>query len=397
MMLSAKRIRAEHLYYAAFAIFSFQYILSYTLFENLFGMPVDTVCSFLKIAAFVLLFVKMLLQVYAERLIVPFLLLGLIAVMSLYFTFDQHLIVTIAFAASSQGITLSKVAKVNFAVTSLMLVITIACALSGAVESSTHFSSSGYQATSLGFTVPNRLGGFILSACVSLAIMHYPSIRSRDLFLFVVAVVVCGFVAGSSTAVLGILVTVLMLSIFSSCERRGVMKTLIAACVALLVFLIFSSIYFMVFFNPSNWAHAALDDLFTGRLELAHRYFALFPPTAFGRDFSSMEFVVGNYETLVVDNAYAKLFIQVGYIPAAVFLALYIGPFVRSLRGCPCNFACLYGLIVMGVVAFAESYAFHFVMNIAMLCLLSPFFKYRRVAVGRTNLSSEFTRDGGWA
>ena len=371
-------LRAEHLFYAAFAVFSFQYILSYTLFNEVLGFPVDALCNALKIVAFVLLFGKILFQVYAERFFVPFMALGIIALVSLYFTLDQHLIVAIVFAASSQGVTVKKVAKVNLIITLCMLVITVVCANSGLVDSVSHFTSSGDEVTSLGFTVPNRLAGFILSACVSLAIMHYPVLNLKDFVIYAAGLFVCGYVAGSSTGTLGILVTVISLCVFSFCERKRSMRPLVTCCAVLLVLLIVTSLYFMVFFNPANPVHVALDDWFTGRLELAHRYYSLFPVTEFGRDFSLMDFKVGNYDTLVVDNAYAKLFIQIGYIPSIIFLTLYLSPFVRAIRGGRCDYACLYGLTVMGSIAFVESYAFHFAINISMICLLEPLFECRR-------------------
>lgn len=377
--ISRMEIKAEHLYYTAFAIFSFQYILSYTLFDEVLGVPVDTVCNIIKIASFILLFWKILFQVYVERLFVPFMVLGLIALVSLYFTFDQHLIVAIAFAASSQGIAVKKIAKVNLVVTLCMLITMAACSFSGVVDSTSHLTGSGNIATSLGFTVPNRLGGFVLSACVSLAIIHYPTFALRDFVFYAAGLFVCGYIAGSSTGVFGILVVVLLLGVFSICERNHAMAPLVLGCAAILVFLIVTSLYFMVFYNPASPIHVALDDWLTGRLELAHRYYSLFPVTEFGRDFSSMEFKVGNYETLVVDNAYAKLFIQIGYIPALIFLALYLSPFVRAIRGNRVDYVCLFGLTVMGIIAFAESYAFHLAINISMICLLNPLFERKQV------------------
>lgn len=370
--LQKMKLRADHLFYIAFAIFLFQYILSYTLFTDMFGISTSILCNALKIISLSILFIKMLFQVYEERFLIPFFILGAIAVASLFVTFDQHLIVTIVFAASSQGVSLRKVAKVSLSVTLFMLIITVVCALTGAIESVSRYIESGNRVTSLGFTVPNRLAAFILLACVSFAIVRFPVIRLYDFAIYLAAALSCIAITGSNTGVLGILFAVLLVKIYSYCMSRGTIKPLIIGCIVFLLFLMIASLYFMVLYDPSNSIHAFFNRWLTGRLELSHRYFSLFPPTLFGNNFSSMVFEVGNYTTLVVDNAYSKLVIQIGYIPAVIFLILYVSPFVRSIKTNNRDLLCLYGLTVMAAIAFAESYAFHFVMNYSMMCLLGP-------------------------
>lgn len=364
-----------NIYYIAYAIFYTQYLITYTNFTSLFGLPIELVCSVMKIASMSLLIVKMLFQRYQLRFVPLYGILALIVLTSLYFTHDQQLIVILAFAATAQWVDIRKVAILCCIISLGIMVFTAASAALGVIASTTKVLETGKTASSLGFIVPNRLGATIFSTCFSLSVYHYPNIRVLDYLAYAAGFLLCAFVACSSTGCAAILISLVALLVFSYAGKQNKEKTLYTVCMIVFLLLLFAGLYFMVSFNENNVVHATLDRLLTGRLDLSNRYLNEFPITLFGRNFGALEFKIGNYTTLVVDNAYAKLFIQLGVIPAVAFLTCYLATYVRSLKRTSSSGILIYGLTVMACVAFSESYAFHFPINFCMLGLLTPLFR----------------------
>lgn len=384
MRVTDQALKVEYLYYTGFSIFLLQYLLSYTNFSSI-GLSVVEICNGLKILAFILIFIKLLLQKYIFRSLILLLFSAVICLISLYYTFDQQLIVLFVFIISSQNISIKSVAKISLIVTTAITLLTVLCTFLGVIPSTDIFTADGEFAQSMGFVLPNRFGAALFAICFSVTIINFPKVPLGCFFVDILGILLCHFIARSNTSLIGIILT-LILSIFASrCISLSRERIFLNFGIISFICCIFFSLFCMLYYTSNNPVLSFLDKIFTGRFELANRYFNLFSTTLFGRRFNEMSYTVGNYTTLVVDNAYAKLFIQIGIIPAIFFILLYVISLYHATRLNLLN-AEVFGIIVFIFIALSESYAFHFCINYCMI-FFSWFFIKNVNYLNRKNIS----------
>lgn len=360
----------EFLYYVAFTLYVLNFASDYTTFVEFLSVPVAVWHTIFQAAILMLLFGKFMIQRASFGGWVVAASLVLIGFLSWKRSGEGWLFWLALFVVCANGVRLRPLACIVFAVFLATIVVTITFAGVGMIENRLSVRA-GVARSAMGFTHPNTLGLYLFVTCMAFSVMRFGKNPVPDLLMIAVADVINLTAADSRTTVLLSAFQALLLIVFY-CVRGENGRRIARCCfVALVVGLLLLSVYFMVCYNPSNSLHATINKVLSGRLRLAHGYYTMQPLTLLGSKFDGLPPIYyedGAPKTFVVDNAWCHLILRFGIIPALLFIAGFLVLFFRLLREKRWN-ALLFGLVLMMVYGFSESFGIRFECNFFLYAL----------------------------
>lgn len=360
----------ESLYYLAFSFYFVICALEHTTFTEILFIPVDILQSVLQAATLMLLLLKFVMQRASFKGWAIAAALVLIGFLSWRRSGEGWLFWVSLFVVCAHGVRLRPLARLSFSLSLATVVTAMAFAGAGIIENVVA-TRAGVTRYAMGFSHANSLGLYLLIICMSFSVLRFGKNPLPDLALIGVADAINLATADSRTTVLlSVFQAALLVSFYvlrSETARRRA-----RFCFGVAVFLVIAlSVYFMVSYDAFSAWQAALNNLLSGRLNLAHRYFLMQPLTLLGSDFSGYAPIYwenGKTYAFVVDNAWCHLILRFGVLPAFAFIVGYGLLLLRMLRGKRWD-ALLFGIVLMAVYGFSETLGVRFECNYFLFAL----------------------------
>lgn len=355
-------------YLGAFFCYGIGYELSITNFASRFPQESAAVNQTLQIVALLLLVLKVLVQRYDVKRMLTVILLSAPLLLGSLSSDNYSTLWLVIFAISAQGITLRDIARAGFVTTSIMIVGTILLALLGVLDNTVLFRSDGTVRFALGFAHPNSLGVCILHACICLFVLGFGQMGLAHYAFMVIAMLICNFVCDSRTETLAV-VLILVCSVMSTkdyFQRRNGLVCMIAFVATLTAAAL--SLYFMVNYNSANAVHSAINDMLSYRLDYAHYYYEMFPPSLFGQAAS-----LSGFSPVPLDNSWSRELEAHGVISIVYMLLIAVCIYLKS-RNSQRTGALPYVMLIYAFVSVSETIAFHIFFNISLITITTTFF-----------------------
>lgn len=217
--------------------------------------------------------------------------------------------------------------------------------------------TDGYYNT-YGFCHRNVLGANVTILCLAWFYLHYHKIKLRQVVIWSAAAVLTFCLSVSRTSIITIFLIIAAMFGFQK-KERDILKHPKLETIVLGGFLgiLLLSIMGTICYSPNISVWAVIDKIFTKRLRFSNYCFREYGLSLFGQKIpfvSSIQAQNTNVDKLILDNAYMRLILYYGIVPAALFLTVYFKALKRSVREKDC--ALLVSLVVFAVYGISERY-----------------------------------------
>lgn len=343
-------------FYCAYALYFLNSVLSHTVLDTIFQVPVSVIDSLVQVIVLALLAFKFIFQ----RAKPGSWALAVVAILIFFISWRKSgegwLFWLAVFVVCGQGVELKSLARLTLFLSVVTILFSITITSTGLAEN--YLSSRlGTQRYGMGFTNPNYFGCYLLLLCLSFSTLRFGKNPLPDICLLLITTFVNLSLTDSRSSALLSLVAIVALEVFYGVKSTKARKAITVAIVAASIILVGFSLYLMVFFDASvGWQHE-LDSLFSGRFHLMNSYYEMGPLTLFGKDYSGyapIYWVRGKAVSFVVDNAYCHILLRYGIIPFIAFIAAYGILLYRLLKTNRWD-ALLFGTALMVVFGFSET------------------------------------------
>lgn len=353
------------LYYAAFALYVFVFSLDHTNFESFFFVDVDVLYKYAKPICAALLIARMCSYRYSPLQFFANASIGVLALITYYYTYDWNPILLFLFISAGQRICIKTLAKIALVVCLFVLLVTVVFSSFGVITTRYTPRFEGgivSMRSSMGFTHPNQFGQAVLSICIAVAIIDFPVFHARRLFVYGIAAVLCYEVADSRTSVVCILLVVLMSFISWICIKKNKSIVMAIAAIVIVAASVCLSFYMMINYTSSVAWMRELNRAIAQRFYLANWYYLSYPPRLFGRPIGTFLYATRTFVQHGPDNAFVRMLLQDGWITTVIFIGVYLLTLVRLWRLKRFD-VCSFGLMMYAIVAITESNSIFFAAN----------------------------------
>lgn len=361
---------AEALFYVAFCLFVFKYLLDHTTFTDFFFVSVVALGKFIQTVTLMLLVGKFISQRASFFGWAAAGTLVLVGFVSWRISGESWLFWLAMFVVCSEEIRLRPLAAIVLAVFSIMFVVTVAFAGAGVIEDTVRYRP-GFVRHSLGFSHPNTFALVMLVICVANSVLRFGKNPAPDILLILLADIVGLAVADSRTIVVMSLFQVLFLLLFYFVKTEAKKKIVLRViCIGIFTSAALSY-YFMACFDSANALHMMLNSALSSRLYLAHTYYSMQGLTMFGSSYEGFAHIYwenGVSSAFVVDNAWCHLLLRFGVVPTFLFLfglILLLRKIVKEVRWDALSF----GLLLTLIYGVSEVFGIRFECNYFLYAL----------------------------
>lgn len=356
------------LFYTAFVLYFISYNLTYTTFE------IDYLITGIQALVLFFLALKLLLQKYLFWQ--PFVVLALIVIsfLSWISSDDKSLILLVTFVLAGQRADFKTLAKIALYCEIVILVIVVGSNLIGLIPSVLEYRDNGFIRNSFGFSHPNRLGSSLFVVVIADVILSYPRFGWRNIGLILATIFANVWICDSRGPLFATLILVISIFIlkFSSSHQKYVKYVLALALLSVVIVISFSLYCTFNYDRTISWM-LALNNLLSGRLELASYYWHVYPPSLFGQSFENAQVFLNSFQSVIIDNAYIRVIMVYGIVPGFILimslLALFVYAYRRRILSLWLIFVFIYALF-----GFFESQSLHFAMNYGLIGLSGLFY-----------------------
>ncbi len=365
MLDAVRAVRFEEwLYYAAFALAAFTTQVVRITFDSVLFVPKETFEPLGYLICTLLLCAKLVMdREVSWRYVLALCILG-VGVASFVVVKAWRFSLIFLFVAAGKNVRLKALAAIALSVQVVLLAIALPSALLGRIESVTVWrmvDGAWRPRLSYGYSHPNMLGQVFLTIACSYAVLRFPQFHAADVLVYIAAGLAAALLVGARTSTVCIAVAGVLAALAPHIVRsRRRMRLASAAALVAFIGLAAISLFMMVAYNPDVGWMSAVDRATSTRFSLAHRFYEVFPPRAFGREIMAVK--TEEILQTAPDNAYARAVLKQGLVPAVVLGALCLAAFVHAARSRTWD-ACMFGLSVYALVGVMEMYAVNFSLN----------------------------------
>ena len=356
--------RGQVLYYFAFGLCAFTTLMVRTTFESILGIAPELFSIVGYSVSALLLVLKIALEREAKWQYGVALGLVALCFISFWVAGAWRFSVLFLFIAAGKGISVRWLAVLALLIQLVVLIVTLTFAVPGLIKSfKVHRLVDGVWVarSSYGYSHPNMLGQVFVVIAASYAVLRFPRFHVADLAVYTAAGLAAGLLVASRTSVVAIVLVALLALLAPRVTRSSrSMRTMAVVALASFCGLAAFSFFMMVFYDPDVAWMNTVDSLLSKRFTMAHRFFEVFSPTAFGRD--TMAVKVDDFLQDAPDNAYVRILVKQGIVPAVVLGALVFAAFFVRVRKGTWD-ACVAGLLVYAFVGLMEMYSINFTLN----------------------------------
>lgn len=221
------------------------------------------------------------------------------------------------------------------------------------------YRSTGLARMTLGFGHPNQLGFSLMALGIAWICSRFRTPRGVGPAFICFLSIMLLFVAGSRTALLGLLAFALFAIIAGRFELGPrAAKTTVCIVMASAVAMLALSVGVALLYDKDNALIEAMSKLTSGRPYWMNWYLTHYSPTLFGIDFSNapiMKQGTPEESRLLLDNGYLKLMLRYGYVGFAM-VATGIGAVLHGAYREAHLGLCVVGLFTFLVLGLSESF-----------------------------------------
>lgn len=356
---------SEWLFLVAFALCAFATLLIRTTHYDVPLVPRDSFVNASYVLASVLLLAKLL--VFRPARCARFVLaIGIVAVGAASFavTGEWRFCLPFLFIAAGEGVRLRRLAWIVLLVQLAVMAWTIPLAVLGRIESFDVWrmvDGTWKPRSSYGYSHPNMLGEAFLAVALSFFALRFPRFQAVDLIVYGLAFAGAAFLVWSRTSA-ACIVLVIVFALLSRIlcatppRQRAAAGTALVAFVALAAF----SLYMMACYDQNSAWMSALNEVLSNRPILSNRFFSNFSPMPFGN--KTMLVCLDEFIQSSPDNAYVRMVMKQGVIPAVVLGALCLHAYWYAWKHSVFD-ACIVGLLVYAMLGVMEAYSLNFSLN----------------------------------
>lgn len=359
---SLKSLSADvSIYYFTFILYVISYLIKYTNID--YGYSI-TVLHFVCLG---MIIIKLLLQGFKTlmHLFLAGVLLAL-ALLSFYSTNDRTILFLLLFILASDKIEIKSLATISLITVAIVMTLVVICSNLGIIDAVYQVRDGFGLRSSLGFSHPNRFGSNMLALAIAYAVIRFPIYKIIDIVIYSIISCIILIVSDSRTAAVSVVLVMALSAICSMCYGRKWQKALLIIMCCTFVAIVLLSFYFMCSYDPSIPWMRQVDELLSGRLNLANLYYRAYSFNLFGRSFSEILLLVGTQKTVMIDNSYVNLLIVFGVVPTAIYLIGYLTLFLHAIKIDALS-ACVFGAFVYACVGFTECLTIDFAMNYCLI------------------------------
>lgn len=386
----------ELLFYTAFTLFSIAEVLRTTAFTERFT-ALNTVCSgMLFLTVVILAFRLLLLRESGWQWIVSFVGFALIAVIFFLKSFDTVFWLFL-FVFAGRDVDFNKLAKITLVVVAPITVVSILACYLGIIQNYVIYSSERGLRSAMGFKHPNRLAERIAEICIACWYLYSIKHRWRVVALNVAALLFVNSVADSRGSCVVFAALILAAFIYPLLKRSP--KFAASASLILIVGIAALSFYLMAAYTPTNAFMAEFNRQLSNRLSLMNQSYEYAGLTLLGADFTYAPVVATHYLNntevrFLVDNSYARIFLNNGLVTTILLLALIAAVYLRHIKEQRFTLALL-GLTIVLAFGFIENFMldiqYNYFMFLASEALFAPL-AVNGIASEKTCKSETFRR-----
>mgnify|MGYP005803180251 CR=1 FL=1 len=363
-----KSISITSIYYFSFLLYSFGYWLNDT---NISDIGINTTYIYIGTRiiciAFLCIYMFAILSLRNSVKILPVLLIFSI---SAYVTQSYDYLLLILFIICARKIDIDYLAKIQIATIFCIVLITVPLALLNIIPSRYLMTESGTVRNSLGFYHPNQFAMALLVCCICIFLLDFGKFHiSNCLIIIAILAFMYIYTASRTSLIIGLLV----LAIYFWSSKFKLKKIFLSELFAVIGLYIFS-IFCMFNYSSNNAVLSKINDLLSLRLELMNHYYTIFGDSIFGRNLSDYNQYYRMFKGVVIDNAYARMYIENGMVVSFILLVILIATLFFYLKNKLYNKEIICLLLFL-ILAFTESSAVYACVNIGFVAISNYFYK----------------------
>lgn len=356
------------LYYWSFSFYCICYWVYLTMLQRQYPVVLD-VYRAARVICILILVMKMVLEGIDSTRYFWYSALTIIFLISAYQSGSWNILITWLFVVASAHVDIKVMAKITMSITGAIAMLTAILAKAGVIPSYTTYSNDYHIRDACGFTHPNQLSICILTACVALSVLYFRRYRSFHAFIQFLCVVFIWIVPRSRTEAVCLLLVILLSAITTIDKKHHLDSMVLKVVTVAFAFFNFSSLYLMYHYDAGvEWMYR-LDEALSNRLDFMNHFYRYYPPKLLGQNFDNIaNTYYRDYRGFLVDNAFARVYLENGILVEIILFILYITVFLRLSSKKELD-AASFCLIIFSVLAFSEAPAFYISANFGLIAV----------------------------
>lgn len=287
---------------------------------------------------------------------------------------DPNLLEFVLIVIASKNVDAMHTLRVFMAIKCSSIFLTLAGWKFGILPELLYQNGMSYYNT-LGFCHRNVLGANLAAICLVWFYLRFDRIKWGDIALWTGIGLSVYYMVHSRTSVFIILLTIYGSIFYKWAEKSVFAGTIPAKAVcSFFVFLVFISIAGTVFYKESSVFWRELDSLFTRRFSYASYCYNKYGFTLFGQKIpfiSSIQAQMSNSIKLILDNAYMRIILYHGIVPAVLYMGSYLWILCKAAQ--LKNSRLVFVFLIMGVYGLSERYMIDIYYHVLFITAIQLF------------------------
>ncbi len=310
-------ITKENLYLIAFSLYLFQAFLKTTMF--IYKIPkLSFILNSLSYLAIGLVIIKILLDTYRKKEIIGFFIIIIAFFISMIESSYKVLLTIIIFIIGARQVSLKKMVKIYFYLSTVLLIITVISAKIGIIENLTYYRLDGTTRQSFGIRYPTDFAAQIFFIVLSFLYLKQGNIKVYHyIVIFGITYLVykfCDARLDCASIIIALIITFLY--------DKGILKlkSKLTKNILIMGFIICSMIALVLTLNyeRNNYFYNTLNEFLNGRLSIGKRMMEEYGITLLGQEVNdygaSIPGIIEHDEYNFIDSSYLRILLKYGLL-----------------------------------------------------------------------------------
>lgn len=317
-------IKKENLFLIAFSLYLFQAFLKTTMFHYRFPQ-LNFLYSLLSYLSIGLVLLKVLLETYNEKKIISFFVIMLIFFVSAIESSYRVLLTIVIFVIGAKDVSLKKMAKIYFYLSTILLIITILSAKIGIIRNLIYYRADGTFRQAFGICYPTDFVSHIFFIVLSFLCLKKGHIKIYHYIIILGVTYLAYRFCDTRLDCVSIIITLIITFLYD----KGILNLRYKLIKSILIFgfIICSiiAVFFTLNYEKGNHFYDYANELLSGRLSIGKMMIERYGISLFGQE-------VNDYGTTIpgtakydeynfIDSSYLRILLKYGLL---VFIILCI-------------------------------------------------------------------------
>lgn len=383
-------ISSKYLFYFSYIIFMVtNFFFKLTTMKTFLGVDTDLLAKIIIYPLYVPLLIKIIwYQKYNKNEILKIVSVGIIILISSYFSGVKLLVTAFIFILSAKDIDIDEVVKVTLIIQIICISIIVLMSLIGSIENRTFSRKDGTVRYSFGFTHPNAFTGQILQLCICFVWTKWQKLSYKDyLFMILISLLTLKFCDSRTSFLLIILfvgTTFIYRYIFiKNLNVRMVLDNILGIITKLsIIILPVMSLLLGALYDPNNKIYVICDKFISGRIKLLNDYYVDKGYSIIGQKIKIISTFAAKkselYDTTALDNAYGHIAVRYGLIVLIIFIIGYYLVAQKAIY--EKNNKVLICILIYILFGITEIYIFNLPYNVLLLLFSVAIYSNKKIS-----------------